>query len=83
MILPIIFIIVSQTSFVELESLWWDCDVKLQQGQLINQEHIECEKLNREFRKHFWDEYVFGIYWHTHKKEQWAKRGYFVEEHND
>jgi hypothetical protein len=79
MLIKTAMVLVAQLSFGELESAWWDCDVRYQQDRLINREYIECKKIDDTFRVHFPSETVFLQYWHDAKKEQWAKRGYKPE----
>jgi len=69
-------IVVSQLSFADLESAWWDCDTLYQQDKLINQEYIKCQKIDDEFRLYFTSVDDFNEYWNNYKLQQWGKRGY-------
>lgn len=76
MLLPAAIFFISQMSFLELESAWWDCDTLYQQDMLKNTKYVECKKIDERFRTHFSDEEVFLDYWNLSKKDQWKKRGY-------
>ncbi len=85
MITKIAIVLISQLTFVELESAWWDCDTRYQQDQLINREYVECKKIDDQFRQHFSSEEEFLKYWNDEKKEQWTQRGYIpvLDENED
>lgn len=73
---------VNSLTFVELETLYWDCDTAFMKGELGGEDMMSCLAITDEFQKHFWDKWVFTQYWNNQKKSQWLKRGY-EHDHED
>lgn len=71
-------------NFEVLESFYWDCDTMFMKGELGGEDMLTCLAITDEFKKRFFDKYVFSQYWNAQKKQQWAQRGYkHHDEHED